>query len=1110
MRHKILRLRPIFGLKNLSEGPEVAAAAQLVFDAVTDRNIYHKLDQYGRSQYLRLHKLRHVFALAVWSHLLIGWVEDNSHQAYDWLPALHTDGDDYWAVPAIQVCLLTPVHLYHCYLRKTSSVHWKGDRWLVGKLVCVALIVCDALHEIYAGRGAAPVSRLLRPYLLLDLHSPVRKLHDQCICALASLKELMLLALVCLFFFVLAGMMMYPSASDDVFFGHNGNIHGGDDGKRGSSQGFAVFTDLWTRVANLVYLTFGAVNYPDIMLPSYVEDGASSLVYFFPAILVFLFLFLNIVLAVVYNGYSDDRDNTVVQHTARRCVALTLAFQSITDNGMDISREQFDAFVQAYRELENQYSLFEPDDLDQADELESQLESMWKELVPDRSIDQGNEGEARGALGPCEFCQLPKLLAARRFSKGPLWALREANCVLHDVKFANVRLNDGSTPTTAGSHALNLVGQEAQVIRVESHIGGPKFLTRKLLKKKQQIDGRWIGGHWQRTTAKVIQMQSAQGAFQSMDTRDGAGGRPVNDPTAQEEVRYDWSGGIPLVWRRESDVHNNNEYVTFAGEIHSVNAEKQTCDIKCNFSPKRNENLSICSRFMNGGLRPSLRDFLIRSDVNAVTICVILVSLGFTFFQYLYRNQHTREQQQTWHIVDYCITLFFVTEMIAKMVAFGFLGYWNSTWHRIDLIITTATIASTASLLWNPSRENVPDHRKWMLFKFLRSFRVLRLLRLLSAFQLRKDAVDKYHLIFTVTGHAFGAIRDFLSYTVVVFYLYSIIGIGMFGGEHGLTRGQSKACVDSRDMPNPILANTSYDAAAYFSIGKCDDDEKNKYHWGDAENMVASYYYGVNFDDLSSTFVTLLHMLIMNNWHVTHEACVAVFEDNAQYCSNYGEDDTLVHKACEWVHSRWVVSAYFYSFEFYVALILVNILMSCFLDIYSFVWEKYNKHFEESCQVSAQRNILAVVDELDSIAALTRQGPDLNDDDDEEETAQRSFVFDKCACCLLMEPDILDVRRTYVPLFKPTYGVCAPLAGFDAVNLCQACRRYWSAIEMLTAQHGVIYGMDEPIVEAMSQTNVHEQRQEMELKVQVMLNLQEVQFRGRTSLLPIAPIRLGA
>jgi hypothetical protein len=82
----------------------------------------------------------------------------------------------------------------------------------------------------------------------------------------------------------------------------------------------------------------------------------------------------------------------------------------------------------------------------------------------------------------------------------------------------------------------------------------------------------------------------------------------------------------------------------------------------------------------------------------------------------------------------------------------------------------------------------------------------------------------------------------------------------------------------------------------------------------------------------------------------------------------------------------------------------------------------------------------------------------------------------------------------------------AEIAAFDAVNLCQACRRYWSAIEMLTVQHGTISGLDQSITEAMSQGSIQEQRLDMELKVRIMLKLADT---GKGCYLPVVPIRPG-
>ena len=183
-------------------------------------------------------------------------MEDNSHEDHEWFGSLHVDAEYYWVVPAVELGLLVPIHLYHCALRRASSVRWQGDPWLLGKLLATALVVCDALHELTAGVNTVPLSRVLRPFFLLDLYSGVRKIHNQCVAALASLKELMLLALVVLFFFVLAGLMVYPVPGDEELSLAEG------EGARGTSQGVVVFVDLFSRISQLIYLSVGAVNYP--------------------------------------------------------------------------------------------------------------------------------------------------------------------------------------------------------------------------------------------------------------------------------------------------------------------------------------------------------------------------------------------------------------------------------------------------------------------------------------------------------------------------------------------------------------------------------------------------------------------------------------------------------------------------------------------------------------------------------------------------------------------------------------------------------------------------------------------------------------------------------
>ena len=136
------------------------------------------------------------------------------------------------------------------------------------------------------------------------------------------------------------------------------------------------------------------------MLPSYIEDGAASLLYFLPAVVLFLFVLLNLLLASVYNGYTLDRSEDMVDSHARRCVFLTMAFPLVAENQQTISFERFGAFVRHYRAVENQFSL-----LDMGAPQSEEINRLWSELRPSH-----NNGEASISPAECECAQKEMLL----------------------------------------------------------------------------------------------------------------------------------------------------------------------------------------------------------------------------------------------------------------------------------------------------------------------------------------------------------------------------------------------------------------------------------------------------------------------------------------------------------------------------------------------------------------------------------------------------------------------------------------------------------------------------------------------------------------------------
>eukprot|EP01048_Picozoa_sp_COSAG05_P014450 COSAG05_NODE_1639_length_4360_cov_2.033795_2_plen_414_part_00 len=226
---------------------------------------------------------------------------------------------------------------------------------------------------------------------------------------------------------------------------------------------------------------------------------------------------------------------------------------------------------------------------------------------------------------------------------------------------------------------------------------------------------------------------------------------------APQKYKLDWTAGVPLVWRRQAEIHSEQEYVRFAGVIKRVNPDG-TLDVSCHFdresgsgkvpweSPPLGARGNCWERFLRGGLLPGLRELLLLPSVSVLTTGMIIASLVASFHQYVNRADIIAAgNRDTFHFIgDFIFCFFFTCEMGVKILAFGAVGYLASPWHRFDGVVSVCMLLSTFSLLWEEPRSNVPSHRYWQIVKLMRAMRVFRLLRVLSSLELRRNAVSKY------------------------------------------------------------------------------------------------------------------------------------------------------------------------------------------------------------------------------------------------------------------------------------------------------------------------------------------------------------------------------
>lgn len=122
---KVSDLQGLYGLADFQSGdPErLQIAAHLLDDAMMSDGNQYSVTAIGRKYALLLLVWRRVFTGAVWLNFLLGWLEDNGEEDRDWSSTLHVDGEQYYVVPMIELACVA-VHLLHCYLRATASIHW--------------------------------------------------------------------------------------------------------------------------------------------------------------------------------------------------------------------------------------------------------------------------------------------------------------------------------------------------------------------------------------------------------------------------------------------------------------------------------------------------------------------------------------------------------------------------------------------------------------------------------------------------------------------------------------------------------------------------------------------------------------------------------------------------------------------------------------------------------------------------------------------------------------------------------------------------------------------------------------------------------------------------
>ncbi|GMH58289.1 hypothetical protein TL16_g02578 [Triparma laevis f. inornata] len=292
---------------------------------------------------------------------------------------------------------------------------------------------------------------------------------------------------------------------------------------------------------------------------------------------------------------------------------------------------------------------------------------------------------------------------------------------------------------------------------------------------------------------------------------------------------------------------------------------------------------SLFNRLCYGGLLPQLRAILIQPFFSSLVIGCILGSN--VILVYAANAKLSGEEEPVWcEQVEYFFVSVFVVEVIIKMLAVGVNGYINTPWWKFDFFVTIASMLGIALDLQSSASSFQQTSVPLRMSKVLRTIRLIRVV----------SRVKKFRMIISTSTKFFPAVPRFLLLICSILYIYMVIGIESFSFP---TQTQWEHATNNTSYSDMVyeIPSSGADSATYADM---------------------SYSKNVNFQTPQNALITLFSLMMVNNWHIIHDA---------------------VEVACS---SKWGVSFYFVSFHIIAVIVVMNLVVSTFLESYLKEWMK--------------------------------------------------------------------------------------------------------------------------------------------------------------------------
>ena len=282
--------------------------------------------------------------------------------------------------------------------------------------------------------------------------------------------------------------------------------------------------------------------------------------------------------------------------------------------------------------------------------------------------------------------------------------------------------------------------------------------------------------------------------------------------------------------------------------------------------------------------------FLYGNTSMALTSAIIILSLlQFAVVDYMQGNEYKKVVIKYWVGFTILINSYFLLELILYFLVFKFAWIWKEKRSiYFELLLQTIAIYADTLFLDSYFADTERAISLCCIVFLLRTLRLLHLLTEIRHFKMIIGTFMKFNMSF------FTMILTL--YTV--FFIFTEIGMILFAGKITTNSAQT------RNFSTPPL------------------------------------WYLMNFNDHASSFITLFHVMVVNNWYVTVD----------MYCTVTGNNWPRLFFALFWIFS---------------VCMMLNLVVSFVLEVYSSVVEEISRDlrkrvFINNLKAKVEQNMLEV------------------------------------------------------------------------------------------------------------------------------------------------------